>query len=114
MKAYLIIECKTKDNNLHTINFSFDFSDDNERGEFVVIALRLMKGGYVSLIETSKQIAKFSEGKIIINPIHINTVETYCLFDNEKYTLSKMLKIAGECDMRKFNKIDWVKIRKSI
>lgn len=110
MIATINITYFLKDGTSNTVSINADFSDDTIRGNFTLIMMKLIRGGYASLIQISKIIAEKSEGSILINPIHINKVDIKCSINNDSQTLKQLINIAGECDMRKFNGIDWLKI----
>lgn len=112
MDAIISIKYYLKDNTVGDVTITVDFSDDLKRGEFIVHALKLSKGGYIALIETSKLITELTNGKTIINPIHINKVEIIATFDgNDNLSLDKLMEISGDCDMRRYPNIDWIKIK---
>lgn len=112
MDAIISIKYYLKDNTIGDATITVDFSDDTKRGEFIVHALKLSKGGYIALIETSKLITETTDSKLIINPIHINMVEITGSFDgNHNLSLDKIMQISSDCDMRRYPNIDWVKIK---
>jgi len=114
MEAIINIKYQLKDNTSSVIRLKYDFSDDVIRSEFALIAMKLLRGGYIALIEMSKLISSQSNGKTIINPIHINRMDIICMFgDNTKMSLEELLKISGDCDLRKFPGIDWIQIHKN-
>ena len=113
MIAEITITYFLKDGTSNSVSISADFSDDVKRGKLVSIMMKLIKGGYTSLIQVSKIIAQKSEGNILINPIHINTVDISCSFNNSNPTLKRLMDIASDCDMRKFQGIDWVNLRQN-
>lgn len=111
MIAEIFITYFLKDGTSNIVSLKADFSSDEERAKMVLDAMKLGKGGYSSLIQVSKIISEKSEGCILINPIHINAVNIRCSFNNDNLTLKKLLEIAGDCDMRRYSNIDWIKIK---
>lgn len=113
MIAEITITYFLKDGTSNSVSLLTDFSDDIDRGKFTLVMMKLIKGGYSALIQASKIIAEKSEGNILINPIHINTVDISCSFNNSNTTLKRLIDISSDCDMRKFPDIDWVNLRKN-
>jgi len=106
--ARLKLVCKLKSGLTESLEISADFSDDVKRAGFVSISSKFMKAGYVALIQASKMIAEKHGGKLLVNPIHIDTIDTNGLMGGHEVTLSQLIKIAGECDTRKYKPINWL------
>ncbi len=111
MNLEINIKYFLKDGDSDTISFGINFAKDRQRNELVIVLSKLQKGGYVSFIQLSQLISKFSNGSIILNPIHINKFNISCNLDGNNYSVKQILNLSGDCDSRKFKEINWSQIK---